>query len=42
VEVNDCEFVGCRQAWFNDRCDQAVMRDCWITSAIGANVSDQA
>ena len=30
VKIDDCEFIKCRQSWYNNRCDQAVMRDCWI------------
>jgi hypothetical protein len=32
VEISDCTFIMCAQAWVNERCDQAIMRDCWITS----------
>ncbi|MBI3921272.1 MAG: hypothetical protein HY318_07640 [Armatimonadetes bacterium] len=40
MKIEDCEFILCQQAWYNSRCDQAVMRDCWITSAVKA--ADQA
>lgn len=40
VKINDCEFILCKQSWYNSRCDQAVMRDCWITSA--PKMEDQA
>ncbi len=32
VKIEDCTFLLCAQAWCNKRSDQAVMRDCWITS----------
>lgn len=30
--VRDCIFLACRQVWINRGCDQAAMRDCWITT----------
>ncbi|OHB54852.1 MAG: hypothetical protein A2Y12_05415 [Planctomycetes bacterium GWF2_42_9] len=30
VKIEDCEFISCHQSWYNNRCDQALMRDCWI------------
>ncbi|MBI2298748.1 MAG: hypothetical protein HYU66_07340, partial [Armatimonadetes bacterium] len=32
LAVRDCVFLACRQVWINRGCDQAVMRDCWITT----------
>ncbi len=32
LAVRDCIFLNCRQVWINRGCDQAVMRDCWITT----------
>jgi hypothetical protein len=32
LAVRDCVFLACRQVWVNRGCDQAVMRDCWITT----------
>jgi hypothetical protein len=32
VRVSDCEFLSCRQSWYNASCDQAAMNDCWIMS----------
>ena len=32
LAVRDCIFLECRQVWINRGCDQAVMRDCWITT----------
>jgi len=40
VKVEDCEFVECYQAWYLNRCDQSIMRDCWITS--NKNMADKA
>jgi len=36
VKIRDCEFIMCYQSWYNNRCDQAMMRDCWITSSAKA------
>jgi len=30
--VRDCIFLACHQVWVNRGCDQAAMRDCWITT----------
>jgi len=32
LTVRDCVFLACRQVWINKGCDQAVMRDCWVTT----------
>jgi len=32
LAVRDCVFLECRQVWINRGCDQALMRDCWITT----------
>jgi hypothetical protein len=32
LAVRDCIFLECGQVWVNRGCDQAVMRDCWITT----------
>jgi hypothetical protein len=33
LAVKDCIFLECRQVWINRGCDQAVLRDGWITTA---------
>ncbi len=40
LAVRDCIFLECRQVWLHRGCDQAVMRDCWITTA--REMRDQA
>jgi hypothetical protein len=33
LAIRDCIFLECRQVWINRGCDQAIMSDCWITTA---------
>lgn len=40
VKINDCIFYQNHQTWFLGRSDQAVMRDCWITTS--ADMKDAA
>jgi len=40
IDIEDCTFLACRQVWVNRGCDQAVMRDCWITT--DADMRNQA
>lgn len=35
LAIRDCIFLECRQVWINRGCDQAIMSDCWITTAAG-------
>jgi len=34
IKIQDCEFIQCMQAWCNQSSDQAVMRDCWISTSV--------
>jgi len=40
LTIRDCVFLACRQVWINKGCDQAAMRDCWITT--DPNMRNQA
>jgi hypothetical protein len=40
VDISDCTFVRCHQAWCNMSSDQLVMRDCWIQAS--ASMGDYA
>jgi len=33
LAVRDCIFLECWQVWIHRGCDQAIMSDCWITTA---------
>ncbi len=32
LSVTNCIFLQCMKVWVNRGCDQAIMRDCWITT----------
>jgi hypothetical protein len=35
LTIRDCVFLECMQVWYHKGCDQAIMSDCWITTAAG-------
>jgi hypothetical protein len=40
LTIRDCVFLECMQVWRHKGCDQAIMSDCWITTA--AQMRNQA